>query len=215
MLSPSACAFSRSISSQIDGLLAVKVENTRARRGSWLAAATSPCITLAISAGSRPSRFSSWYSKPPLVDSPMIGGRLKGNMLAERTCCTAPNTRPIIACAPSAAAVRSANGLSRITTKAAFGSSPPSSSEKPTIDSTPSICGIGRSRSSTCCATARVRDTDAPSGNCTATKNAPWSSSGRNPVGVRSASPQMPAPAMAIASTDSTDTRSNRSTTAA
>ena len=29
-----------------------------------------------------------------------------------------------------------------------------------------------------------VRPTDAPPGNCTTTKNAPWSSSGRNPVGV-------------------------------
>ena len=31
-----------------------------------------------------------------------------------------------------------------------------------------------------------VRETEAPSGNCTETKKAPWSSSGRNPVGVRS-----------------------------
>ena len=41
-------------------------------------------MTLAISAGSRPSRFSNWYSKPPLVDRPMMGGRLKGKMLAPR-----------------------------------------------------------------------------------------------------------------------------------
>ena len=94
MLSPSACAFSRSISSQIEGLVAVKVENTRVRRGSWLAAAIRPCITLAISAGSRPSRFSNWYSKPPLVDSPMIGGRLNGNTLAERICCDRAEDAP-------------------------------------------------------------------------------------------------------------------------
>ena len=33
-------------------------------------------------------------------------------------------------------------------------------------------------------ATAAVRDTDAPSGSWTAMKKAPWSSSGRKPVGV-------------------------------
>ena len=32
--------------------------------------------------------------------------------------------------------------------------------------------------------TSEVRPTDAPSGNCTTTKMAPWSSSGKNPVGV-------------------------------
>ena len=30
-----------------------------------------------------------------------------------------------------------------------------------------------------------VRATDAPSGNCTEMKKAPWSSSGKKPVGVR------------------------------
>ena len=145
----------------------------------------------------------------------MIGGRLNGNALAERTCCTAPNTRPITACALSAAAVRSANGFSRTTTNAAFGSLPPSSSEKPTIDSTPATCGIGASRPSICCTTARERDTEAPSGNCTATKNAPWSSSGRKPVGVRAASSQIPTPATISSSTARIETRSNRCTTAA
>ena len=203
------------MSSQIEGLVAVKVENTRASRGSWLAAAIRPCVTLAISAGSWPSRFSNWYSKPPLVERPMIGGRLNGNTLAARICCAAPNTRPMIACALSATAVRSANGFSRSTTNAAFGSLPPSSREKPMIDRMPSTCGIGRIRFSTCSTTAWVRDTEAPSGNCTATKNAPWSSSGRNPVGVRTASSPMPTPAATITTTDSRARRSSRCTTAA
>src|SRR5262249_7659711 len=53
---PSACAFSRSMSRKIDGLLAVKVEKTRGSRGSWLAAARRPCITLFIAALSGPSQ---------------------------------------------------------------------------------------------------------------------------------------------------------------
>ena len=43
-----------------------------------------------------------------------------------------------------------------------------------------------RSSSSMRRAASLVRLTEAPSGNCTETKNAPWSSSGRKPVGVRS-----------------------------
>ena len=35
-------------------------------------------MTPAISPTGRPSRFCSWYSKPPAVPRPMIGGRLKG-----------------------------------------------------------------------------------------------------------------------------------------
>ena len=59
---------------------------------------------------------------------------------------------------------------------------------------------------STCCTTARVRDTEAPSGNWTAMKNAPWSSSGRKPVGVMLRQHQMPAPATAITTSDRTAT---------
>ena len=171
-------------------------------RGSALAAPIMPPITLPISAGSRPSRSSSWYSKPPLVESPMIGGRLNGNTIAERICCAAPNTRPITACARSAAAVRSANGLSRTTTNAALLCAARSSSEKPTMESTRCTCGSLCSMSSTRAVTARVRATEAASGSCTATKNAPWSSSGRKPVGVRRPNQAMPPPATATSSSD-------------
>ena len=58
--------------------------------------------------------------------------------------------RPISACAESAAALRSANGFSRATMKALFGSDAPSSSEKPMTASTCSTAGICFSRSSTC-----------------------------------------------------------------
>ncbi len=81
----------------------------------------------------------------------MIGGRLNGKALAARTCCTAPNTRPITTCALSAAALRSAKGFSRTTMNAAFGALPPSSSEKPTMESKPSTCGIGWIIPSICC----------------------------------------------------------------
>ncbi len=114
----------------------------------------------------------------------MIGGRLNGNTEAERICCAAPNTRPMIDCTLSATAGRSAKGFSLATTKAEFGWLAPSSSEKPTMASTRSTCGNGRRMPSTCCTTARVRETEAPSGSCTETKNTPWSSSGRKPVGV-------------------------------
>ena len=66
----------------------------------------------------------------------MIGGRLNGRTLACRICEPAPKVRRIIACTESAAALRSANGFMRATMKAEFGSLPPSSSEKPMIEST-------------------------------------------------------------------------------
>ncbi len=72
----------------------MKVENTRVRRGSRLAAAIRPPITLASAAGSCPSSASSWYSKPPLVESPMIGGRLNGRILACRICDPAAKRAP-------------------------------------------------------------------------------------------------------------------------
>src|SRR6266446_2673022 len=93
-----------------DGAFAVYVENTRARRGSRLAAARSPCTTLAMEAGSAPSRFSNWNSKPPLVDRPITGGRLKGKTIAVRICCAALNNCAIDACTESAVFVRSSKG---------------------------------------------------------------------------------------------------------
>ena len=173
----------------MDGVVGLKVLNARAIFGSPLADATRPFSTLPISAGSRPSRFWSWYSKPPPVLRPMIGGRLNGKAMAERM---PPRPRaicPISTCTLSAAALRSANGLRRSTMNAALDWLPLSSKEKPTMASTFWICGMPLAMASTRVTTSRVRVTLAPSGNCTATKNAPWSSSGRKPVGVRSARP--------------------------
>jgi hypothetical protein len=90
-------------------------------------------MTLFIAAGSCPSSPSSSYSNPPVVDSPMIGGRLNGMIIAVRICCPSPNTRAIIACAEFAVPTRSANGFNVGMSKAAFGSLTPSMIEKPLI----------------------------------------------------------------------------------
>jgi hypothetical protein len=50
-VTPSACALRRSMSRWMDGLVAVKVEKTRAIRGSALAAPISAPVTLEIAAG--------------------------------------------------------------------------------------------------------------------------------------------------------------------
>ena len=63
------------------------------------------------------SRPSSSYSKPPVVDRPMMGARLKGMPVAARICCPSPNTA-ISTYAEFAAPVRSANGFRVGTTKA-------------------------------------------------------------------------------------------------
>ena len=68
---------------------------------------------------------------------------------------------------------------------------------------------------STRVATAEVRATEAASGSCTATKNAPWSSSGRKPVGVVRAANTMPTANTAIATSDSAANRTTRCTTQA
>jgi len=69
----------------------VKVEKTRASRRSWLAAATTPCMTLPSLTGSCPSSASSWYSNPPLVERPMMGGRLKATIVAVLICWPSAN----------------------------------------------------------------------------------------------------------------------------
>ena len=76
--------------------------------------------------------------------------------------------------------------------KAALDWAVPSSKEKPTMDSTFCTWGKERTTPSTRSTTPRVRLTEAASGNCTEMKNAPWSSSGRKPVGVARPSAQMP-----------------------
>ena len=50
-----------------------------------------------------------------------------------------------------------------------------------------------------------MRATEAPSGSWTTTKKAPWSSSGRKPVGVVRAMPTTPTPNAATSTTESTD----------
>ena len=86
-------------------------------------------MVLPICTGSCPSSASSWYSKPPEVDRPMIGGRLKAMMLASRIDAACANTSRIRACAESAAARRSSKGFSLITMKASFASAAWSSNE--------------------------------------------------------------------------------------
>ena len=55
---------------------------------------------------------------------------------------------------------------------------------------------------STCATTRLVRATEAPSGSCTAMKKAPWSSSGRKPVGVIADRPAMPTAHTAMTAID-------------
>ena len=173
----------------------MKVENTRLIRGSLLAAASRPFIVWPSATDSCPSSASIWYSKPPVVDRPMIGGRLKGNTVAERTCCTAPKTWRINACARWLAAVRSSNGFSLRNMNAALLSCALSSSEKPMMENRcPARRACPLVRASTRRTTLLVRATDAPSGNWITTKKPPWSSSGRKPVGVRRDNPKIPAP---------------------
>jgi len=105
-----------------DGLVAVKVEKIWPSRRSCRAAAMTPFITEARVGGSCPSSASSSYSKPPVVASPMIGGRLTAMMLAERIPAARPNTRPISAFTLVCTVVRSAKGLSRTNMKPLFGS---------------------------------------------------------------------------------------------
>ena len=120
--------------------------------------------------------------------------------------------RPMTAWTLSPGAFRSANGFRRNTMKAALDWLLPSSSEKPTIESTFSICGKLLAMVSTRCTTSRVRVTLAASGNCTATKNAPWSSSGRKPVGVRAPSATMPPTQAPTRRRESTEIRMSRLT---
>jgi hypothetical protein len=74
------------------------------------------------------------------------------------------------------------------------------------------MAGIWFRRASTSLVTSLVRATDAPSGNCTSMKNAPWSSSGRKPVGVSRDTPNTPAANTNTSTSDSTAIRTNRRT---
>ena len=116
----------------------------------------------------------------------MIGGRLNAMMLASRILAPSANTLRISACAESDGALgRSANGFSLTTMKPTLLSFAESSSEKP--DDREGLVDLRErlhQRSRPCFTTALVRDTDAPSGNWIDMKKAPWSSSGRKPVGV-------------------------------
>ena len=65
------------------------------------------------SLGLPPRRSSSWYSKPPPVPRPMIGGTLKANTLASGNARNSPRSRARIECTSSPGAPRSAKGFSR------------------------------------------------------------------------------------------------------
>ncbi|MGY3109919.1 hypothetical protein ACVWW7_006546 [Bradyrhizobium sp. LM6.9] len=75
-----------------------------------------------------------------------------------------------------------------------------------------STAGICVRTRSICPVTSLVRATDAPSGSCIEVKKAPWSSSGRNPVGVRCDIPKMPAANIAASMSERLATRSRRRT---
>src|SRR5437588_808827 len=130
------------VSGKTDGVLAAKVERRLVNAGSCLALATSTCMTRFIAEVSCPSKPSSSYSNPPVVDSPMIGGRLNGMTVAVRICCPSPNTFAISAWAEFAAPTRSANGFRVGTIKPVFGSLTLSMIENPTIAKMFWICGI-------------------------------------------------------------------------
>jgi len=70
------------MSSQIDGLLAVKGprKNAGSAAGSWFGGREgSPCMDAVHRRGLLAFEpLSSRYSNPPVVESPMIGGRLNG-----------------------------------------------------------------------------------------------------------------------------------------
>ena len=140
------------------GVVAVKVENTRASRGSWLAAPTSPSMTLRHLGGIAALQVLQ------LVLEAAAGGEADDRRQVEREdarradLLQAPNTRPITACALSVTAVRSANGFSLTTMNAELLCAPPSSIEKPTIDSTlRRSAGCWCSTFSTRAVTSRVR----------------------------------------------------------
>ena len=83
------------------------------------------------------------------------------------------------------------------------------------IEVTPTIPGVALMICSACLATSSVRLVEAPSGRAIWAKKAPWSSEGRNPVGVTRNNAPAPSTTAARATRLSTDTRTNRLTTAA
>jgi hypothetical protein len=145
----------------------------------------------------------------------MIGGMLKAKTLAERICPAAPKVRPMAAKTLSCASVRSAKGFIRATMKAELDCAPPSIRLKPTIARLFSIEGMDCRMPSTCSTTARVRATEAPWGSWICTKKAPWSSAGRKPCGVRFATVKIPKAMPAVSSSERSETRTSRRTTAA
>ena len=83
---------------------------------------------------------------------------------------------------------------------------------RPTTEVTSATAGSSFTIASACRITLAVRSTDAPPGNCTMTKKAPWSSSGRNPVGVMRASPTVPSAATPTSTRPMTEKRTIRAT---
>ena len=175
IVTPRVWAFSRSMSRKTCGLLVAQVEKTPCRRrvligGQRPARAWPP----ASSSGVRPCRSSSWYSKPLPVPSPMIGGRLKGMIMALGDGrWSGRASRSMTASTLRSGVVRSAKGLSRPMTKALLDCTTPSMMLKPGMVSTWATAGSAAMIPSTCLTTSRVRLSEAPWGSWISAMKAP------------------------------------------
>src|SRR6516162_3776181 len=83
---------------------------------------------------------------------------------------------------------------------------------KPMTDVKSATASSWRRMSSAWPTACAVRATAVPPGICTMTNNAPWSSSGRNPVGVIFDSPTIPTPATPTITNPMTEKRTMRAT---
>ena len=114
----------------------------------------------------------------------MIGGRLKGSTLAPGMAMVFCLIAAMMAVTVSVELVRWSNGNRRTTRKALLDSVVLLSWLKPMMDVTAATPFWARMIFSTSLAIASVRFSEAPGGSWTSAKKAPWSSSGRNPVGI-------------------------------
>ena len=144
----------------------------------------------------------------------MIGGRFTGRMFAAGTPAARRRTDSIAAKTLSPAPRRSSKSFIDTIMKAALESASELKKLKPGTATTCLTPGSAATAFSTCSTTCSVRFAEAPSGSCSSTKKAPWSSSGRKPPGVVLKRMPVPAPAAATATSDSTATRTRRRTAA-
>ena len=112
-----------------------------------------------------------------------MGGRLKAKTLAAAICWNALLSSSSAANTDKFALLRSAKGFSATMTSARLGWFSPSSRLKPETVNTLCSQGLPSIRPSTCSTAASVRLVEAASGSCSSAMKAPWSSSGRKPVG--------------------------------